>query len=136
MLTVEIPNSSNEFIKTEFDLVEFKKNLNDLKLIWQNTFQCKVSRTFSKFKYLLAKSDAEIIEKMGEIFSEKFVENYGIENLKNKFQISKNLTYKILDLLLDYIKWSYNFENKEFENITLEKFGLECCYSCKSENKT
>ncbi|MES2806258.1 MAG: hypothetical protein V4652_11890 [Bacteroidota bacterium] len=136
LLTVEIPNSSNEFIKTEFDLVEFKKNLNDLKLIWQNTFQCKVSRTFSKFKYLLAKSDAEIIEKMGEIFSEKFVENYGIENLKNKFQISKNLTYKILDLLLDYIKWSYNFENKEFENITLEKFGLECCYSCKSENKT
>ncbi len=135
MLTVEIPNSSNEFLKTEFDLVEFKKNLNELKLIWQNTFQCKVSRTFSKFKYLLAKSDAEIIEKMGEIFSEKFVENYGMQNLKNKFQISKDLTYKIINLLLDYIKWSYNFENKSFENITLEKFGLECCYSCRNEDK-
>lgn len=135
LLAIEIPNSNTKHLDSEFDLENFKIKLNELKLIWQNTFQCKVSRTFSKFKYLLTKSDAEIISKMGEIFSKEFVENYGMVNLKNKFEISKNLSYKIIELLLDYIKWTYKLENKDFNNLTLETFGLECCYSCKSENK-
>ena len=32
--------------------------------------------------------------------------SYDIQRvLKDKFQISKNLTYKLIDLLLEYIKW-------------------------------
>lgn len=135
LLVIEIPNSNIKHLESEFDLENFKIKLNELKLMWQNTFQCKVSRTFSKFKYLLTKTDAEIISKMGDIFSKEFVENYGIVNLKNKFEISKNLSYKIIELLLDYIKWTYKLENKDFNNLTLETYGLECCYFCKSENK-
>lgn len=133
LLVVEIPNSTNLYLKENFDLEKFKIELTEIKLAWQNTFQCKVSRTFSKFKYLLAKSDEEITTKMGEIFSQDFVKNYGIENLKDKFQISKNLTYKLIDLLLDYIKWTYKADNKSFDALTLEKFGLECCHICKNE---
>lgn len=133
LLAIEIPNSNIRNVDSEFNLENFKINLNEIKLIWNNTFQCKVSRTFSKFKYLLAKSDQEIITKMSEIFSEKFVENYGIEKLKGKFEISKVLSYKLIELILDYIKWTYKLETKDFDIVTLEKFGLECCYSCEKD---
>ena len=135
LLVIYIPNSTSRHLEEKFDVESFRIELNDLKLVWQNTFQCKVSRTFSKFKYLLAKSDEEIIGKMGEIFSENFVKNYGLNNLKNKFEISKTLTYRLIELLLEYIKWTYNLENKDFNILTLEKFGLECCHSCKTETE-
>lgn len=136
LLIVEIPNSTNLHLKANFDIEKFRSEITKLKLVWQNTFQCKVSRTFSKFKYLLTKSDEEIVNKMGEIFSENFVKNYGINNLKDKFQISKKLTYELIDLLLEYIKWTYKADNKNFDELTLEKFGLECCHTCKNEEMT
>jgi len=56
--------------------------------------------------------------------------------LKDKFQISKKLTYELIDLLLEYIKWTYKAENKNFDELTLEKFGLECCHTCKNIEMT
>lgn len=135
ILVIEIPNSSNNNLKREFDLQKFKEKINVLKEKWYNSFQCKVSRTFAKFKHLLKKSDDEIREKMTELFSEQFADNYGIENLRKKFEISKNLNYQIISELLEYFKWTYKIDIKDFDNLTLEKFGLECCNNCKNEDK-
>jgi hypothetical protein len=56
-----------------------------------------------------------------------------MDNLKEKFKICKDLTYKVIELLLEFIKWTHKLENKYFNNLTLEQFGLECFYSCKNE---
>ena len=133
LLIFEAKNSNNHLQKQYFDINNFKKELEETKLHWQNTFQSKVSRTFAKFKFLSEKSDTEIIQKMSEIFTPEFTENYGIKNLREKFELSKKYTYKIIELILEYIKWTFNLDKKEFDNPTLEKFGLECCNSCKNE---
>jgi len=70
---------------------------------------------------------------MSEIFTPEFTENYGIKNLREKFELSKKYTYKIIELILEYIKWTFNLDKKEFDNPTIEIFGLECCNSCKNE---
>lgn len=71
---------------------------------------------------------------MTEVFSSVFVENYGIDNFKEKFKLSKIYTYKIIELIIEYLKWNYNLEDKKFDKITLEQFGLECCYFCKKSD--
>ncbi len=136
ILVVEIPNSSKEQLIEEFDIKGFKERITALKTKWRNYFPCKVSRTFSKYKYLLRKSDEEIKSKMTELFTEHFADNYGIENLKNKFLISKRINNEVISELLEYFKWTYEIDNKEFDILTLEKFGLECCNSCKREAKS
>lgn len=133
LLVFEVPNSTNKFLQKDFDLEDFKNKLEELKVQWYNTFQCKVSRTFAKFKYLLNHKDEEIDAKMSEIFSENFVTNYGLENLKEKLFISKEINFKLIDLLLEYIKWTLDINSKEFHSLTLEQFGLECCHSCRNE---
>ena len=56
-----------------------------------------------------------------------------MDRLKNLFKQAKNIKYEIMVNMLDYFKWTYNLKEKDFGNITLEKFGLVCCGSCKKE---
>ena len=135
ILVVEMPNSSSQFTAKEFDLSGFKERLNNLKDEWYNSFQCKVSRKFAKFKYLLNKTDDEIHQKMSDLFAPEFTDNYGLENLKRKFEISKRINNQIISELLEYFKWTYKIEEKKFDALTLEKFGLKCCSFCEAENR-
>lgn len=139
ILVVEVPNSSSEELQTEFDLEEFKEKINVLKAKWDYEFQSKTAVKFSKWKHLLTASDDEINDKMTEVLrsdryrSEDFIANYGIDKLKNKFAIAKKLNNEIMSELLTYFKWTYNIDSKDFDTLTLEKFGLKCCYHCNSK---
>ncbi len=135
-LIMEMPNSHRVFANTNFTYSEFVKKMEDLKLQFDNSFSCPVTRTLSKFQYLLNMSDYDIAKKLGEIFSADFVKNYGIENVKEKLSISKKIKYQVIELILDYFRWTYKFDNKIFDVTTLEQFGLECCGGClKKENQ-
>lgn len=125
------PNSNSVVTEEVFNQEEFLKKIEHLKKLYDNTFSCKVSRTLSKFDYLLRKTNSEIQEKMEEIFSPEFLENYGMKNLKEKLKISRDIKIKIMAQLLDYFKWNYKINEKSFNNTTLEQFGLDCCGSCK-----
>lgn len=130
-LILELPNSQGIFTDSEFDHSEFLKKLDHLKTHFDNVFSCQVLKTLSKFQYLLTKPDSFINEKLSEIISPNFVTNYGLENIKEKLLYSRKIKFDLTQLLLDYFKWTYNFKNKSFDKITLEKFGLECCVGCK-----
>lgn len=129
-LIEEIPNSNIVESTGEFDYKIFLKNLEHLKLLFDNLFSCNVSRTLSKFQYLLNKSDSEIEKKMSEIFSNVFVENYGLEKVKEKLKSSKFIKTELMKNLIEYFKWNFNFSDKSFDKISLEQFGLICCGSC------
>lgn len=133
ILIVEAKNSNNQSIKHSFDVNAFKKELKEAKLQWQNVFNCKTNRIIAKFKNLENKSDEEISDKMTQVFSSTFVKNYKIRNFRDKFSTSKKLTRPIIKLILEYLKWSYNLDTKDFDKITLENFGLQCCYVCKKK---
>lgn len=132
-LITELDNTSNSQINISFDYETFLNNLEHLLNTYDNKFPCRNTKILSKFDYLINKSDKEIYEKITELFSDVFVENFGMSRLKNLFKDSKNIKYDLISNLLEYFKWTFNLTEKNFENITLEKFGLECCGGCKKD---
>jgi|688.fasta_scaffold496777_1 hypothetical protein len=133
-LITEIPNSKDEKVEL-FDYNSFLLNLDHLQKKHENIFSCKTTRILSKFDYLIDKKDDEIREKISELFSDVFIENYGMDKLKNLFRQAKSIKYEIMDNLLTYFKWTYKLKEKDFDYITLEKFGLVCCGGCKKNQK-
>lgn len=135
-LIKRLPNSNNVMQELEFDLSAFQKEIIHLKAIYDNQFPCKTTRILSKFDYLLRKSDFEIEEKIGEVFSSKFIQNYGMKKLKEKFKIARDVKVKIIEELLKYFKYSFSSHDKDFNKITLDDFGLELCGACKEKKNS
>ena len=130
-LITDIKNSSDKQIEETFENDTFLANLEHLVKKHENTFSCKTTRILSKFDFLAEKTDAEIKLKISELFSDVFIENYGMDRLKTLFKQSKNIKYDIIKNLLYYFKWTYKLKEKNFDTITLENFGLVCCGGCK-----
>jgi hypothetical protein len=133
-LVLELGNSSTYELDLAFDYDRFKENINIIKKKRTNRLQCKVTRTLAKFDYLVSKSDSEITLKVSEIFSNKFIENYGLKNLKELFSFSRNLKRELLENLTNYFKWSFNNKLLAIDNRSLEQFGLECCHKCQENS--
>lgn len=87
----------------------------------------------SKFDYLLCNSDIEITTKITELFTTEFITNYGIDRIKQLFIICKRIKTEVMNSLIDYFKWTYRSILHGIDTITLEHFGLECCYSCRKK---
>ena len=132
-LVLELDNSNTYEINLAFDYNQFKENISIIKKKRTNRFQCKIARTLAKFDYLLKKSDNEIRTKISEIYSNQFVENYGMNNLKELFRDSQSLKRELLDNLTNYFKWTFDNKSLEIDNNSLDKFGLECCSKCKED---
>lgn len=124
-------NSNISMLDRSFDMTEFEKKLEKHIENYYAIFSCKVLKTLSKFKHLSIRSDEEIEIALSEVFSPEFVKNYGINAVRNKFRIAKEIVNSILQLLIEYFKWTYNLNSREFSSIALENFGLECCEFCK-----
>jgi hypothetical protein len=135
-LITEIKNSNDINVDDQFDYENFLKNLDHLIKMHQNVFSCQTTRILSKFDYLLDKSDSEIKEKIKELFSDIFIENFGLDRLKILFRQSKIIKFDLMSNLLNYFKWNYKLKDKNFDNLLLEKFGLVCCEGCKKINLT
>ncbi len=129
-LVLELSNSNIHEIENSFDYSRFLNNIINIKKRRANKFQCKITRTLSKFDYLIHKSDEEIIFKIVELFSVRFVENYGLENIKELFKYSIKLKKELMRNLIEYFKWTYKNKNVSIDELTLNKFGLECCSKC------
>jgi len=134
LFIIKQPNSKYDSVDSNYDAEKTKQKLELLKNEWNRHFPCRTTKIIAKFKHLLNRSDEEINSKITELFSDVFITNYGLHKLKNKFSISRTLTNEIIKLLLEHIKWTYKLEDKNFDNATLEKFGLECCLGCAKEN--
>lgn len=91
LLIIEQPNSTIREVKNSYDYENTKRAVNKLKYEWQKNFTCGVTKTIAKFKHLSTKTDEEIKAKISELFSNVFIDNYGIDKLKSKFQLSKKL---------------------------------------------
>jgi hypothetical protein len=132
-LVLELDNSNSYELNIAFNYNEFKDNISIIKKKRMNRFQCKTSRFLSKYDYLLNKSDSKIRAKISEVFSDQFVENYGLNNLKELFMYSISLKKELFENLTSYFRWSYKNQNLAIDSHSLDRFGLECCNKC-SEN--
>jgi hypothetical protein len=72
---------------------------------------------------------------MTQIFSSEFTKNYGVDNVRSFLKEYRVIKFEVIQNLINYFKWSYKSDNREFDNATLEDFGLKCCSSCQRDNK-
>jgi hypothetical protein len=134
-LIKNIDNSGNILIEQQFDFQEFLKTLEKCIKLKESLLQCEVNRKLAKFDYLINRSDAEIKEKMTQIFSSEFTNNYGIEKIRKLLTEYRVIKFEVMQNLINYFNWSYKSNNEEFDNTTLDDFGLKCCGSCKTNHK-
>lgn len=130
-LVRRLPNSSRASLDVAFDKESMLKRLGELKEGYNTIFSCPVLRKLSKFSGLRLQSEEEIKLKLNEIFEPGFVKNYGIKNVLNKLDWSHKIKTEIIQLILDYYKWTYDLPGKAFNHLTLDHFGLRCCNKCK-----
>lgn len=136
LLIVEKPNTGISNVDRSFDVEEFQRRIQELKNRWNNAFTCPVHRTLAKQRYLFNREEEMIRERMKTVFSENFVGNFGMKNIEDKIRISKEISREILRLLEEYIKWTLGLdvENKNFDLLILEQFGLSCCRLCGNQH--
>lgn len=89
-------------------------------------------RLISKYSYLLYREESEIRDVSVDIdmLDPNFIENYGMVNLKEKFRLARKIKFKIIQEILNFFRWNFNFKTHKFSELTLENFGLQCCLNC------
>lgn len=127
-------NSQSKKEDYSLDRETLIKELNSLVYDYKLHFPCPTTRKIAKWHGLISEPDIKIKDKLTELFSEEFINGYGLEKAKEKLSKSKNITNEVIKNLIDHFKWSYSLSNKDFKEITLENFGLVCCNHCKQNS--
>lgn len=128
-MTEITPNSKALNSDFSFDLAEFNREIRELKIEWETLFPCKNTHILAKHNYLISKSEDEVKKTLSQIFSPRFVINFGEDRVKKTFSDGYRISNRIVALLIDYLKW--NFRNEEGLDIpSLESFGLVLCNAC------
>jgi hypothetical protein len=94
----------------------------------------------SRYDFLVNRSDEEIKDSIDRSInegylknvSEVFIDNYTIAKLKKFWQKHRELKSEAFNLLIEYFKWSYNYEGTTFDEVFLEDFNLKACNLCYS----
>ena len=91
----------------------------------------------SKYDFLYDKADdSEIYTKLSKIINsnpeiKSFIKMYKMKNLKNFWKTHFLLRKDAINNIFEFIKWKYNFAEKEFKPTFLEDYNIELCHACK-----
>jgi hypothetical protein len=130
ILVLEVKNSSIKTIDYSFDIISFKKELAQLLSEFSDKFRVSEAQKVAKHSYLAKESDAVIFNKLKGILPKTPITDKNFSGIVDNLKFARKITRQILNLLKGYLKWTYGLSNKDFNEITLENFGLECCKSC------
>ncbi|TRX01348.1 hypothetical protein [Flavobacterium gawalongense] len=127
-------NSGTIESEESFDINNFNESISHLIKTRENMLQCEVHRKLANLDFLSNKNESVIRKSINEHFSENFMTNFGYENLLLFWKKYRALKFELMQLLLQYFKWTYKYENKDFDKASLEDFGLKCCSKCKERS--
>ena len=124
---------------TKFDYENTMKNLNDI--LYRRYEICNFNKSFllAKYNYLYNKTDEEIIKKIEELDIIERLNDVGIDAIRRFLKGCHDLNSEAKKIITEYIKYKYNFNEKEFDPKFLEEYNFEACRSCErtfSEEKT
>ena len=130
ILVMDKKNSNIKALEYSFDVIPFKKELSQLLYDYADKFRVPEAQKVAKFSYLAKESDTVILNKLKEILPKTPITDKNFSGIVDDLQFAQKVISQILNLLKGYLKWTYGLPNKDFDEITLEHFGLECCQSC------
>jgi hypothetical protein len=130
ILVLDKKNTNVKTIDYSFDVITFKKELTQLLNDYADKFRVSEAQRVAKHSYLFKESDAVILNKLKEILPKTPITDKNFPRIVDDLHFARKIIVQILNLLKGYLKWTYGLPNKDFDKITLEHFGLECCQSC------
>jgi hypothetical protein len=130
ILVLDKKNTNVKTIDYSFDMITFKKELTQLLNDYADKFRVSEAQRVAKHSYLFKESDAVILNKLKEILPKTPITDKNFPRIVDDLHFARKIIVQILNLLKGYLKWTYGLPNKDFDKITLEHFGLECCQSC------
>ena len=139
---IEKKSKGNVETKKSFDHDKFIIGIAEL--LKKRDFICN-SRTLqnlSKYDFLVNRDNLDISKYITESIeegylknvSDVFINNYGLEKLKDFWNKHRKLKREAFKLLSNYLKWTYNYEKKTFNEILLDDFNLKACNLCYEKN--
>lgn len=134
LLIREANNTGSTEMPYSFSITSFKIQLSELlnrriKLLKnRNPFREKLAA----YDFLLFKSDLKVYEITIEKFGWDTVQKYGIESFKIFWQRHYDIKKELIHLLIEFFKWTYDFKDKNFDEIDLVTLGFECCKLCEA----
>tara|TARA_R110001606_G_scaffold364204_1_gene518556 strand:+ start:8283 stop:9227 length:945 start_codon:yes stop_codon:yes gene_type:complete len=136
-LVEEKPNSGYDEKVVSFNVDEFYNTIEQCVSYKRNALNCKEKRILGKWVGMLNKSDSEIKNKVIELLGVNFYYNYGLENIKDLWRsYSKVKNGILMKNLIEYFKWTYKANNRNYDKITLENFNMSCCGNCNETNNS
>lgn len=132
-----IEHSGSISINSQFTLEFFLNTLEECVIKTELILQHKPYwyKKLLKHDYLIERDDLYIREKMKSVFHKEYslleiikIKEFLIEYRKIKEIVIKNL--------IDYFMWTFKKGIIDFDKITFENFGVECCRFCETENNS
>lgn len=133
ILVLEKSNSSNLEIEDSFDVLAFKASLEDLLKEYSNHFIVYEAQMVAKHRHCVDWSKVKILNKLEEIIPQTPISDKNYDAILEDMRFAFDIIRQITILLKGYIKWTYDFANKNFDSIILEDFGLVCCKACSGK---
>lgn len=139
---IEKKSTGNIEIKKSFNHNDFIIEIAEL--LKKRDFICnsRTMQNLSKFDFLVNKKDEEILRQIKNSIEQGylknvepvFIDNYGLKELKVFWNNHIELKRKASNLLSEYFKWTYNYDQETFDEIFLENFNLKACNLCYKNN--
>lgn len=131
-----IPNTGSGLIDGEFNFDLYLIKLNNIIKQIDEEFNGHDWRKFSKYDWLVNKTNSEIEEFINQRYSDiDLIERFGINKIKEKLATARKLKLELINSLKLYLRWHYNFSAIDFNEKSLDDFGLECCKNCEKQKK-
>jgi hypothetical protein len=139
-------NSGVYEVNQSFEINDFNRNVSELleerKLLCKNQDEYYI---LGNFDYLFDKSDSEFSSILSDLImyghlpliDSQFINEHGnwnnFEKIKMFLKKHREIKLKIIEMIIEMIKFKYNNHDFQMEHETLEDFNFECCSICKRE---
>ena len=136
-LIVSKPNGGVSIQNSDFDMQKFYKTINQCVQYKRSHLNSYEKRVLGKWEGIQNKSDEEIREKVIELIGVDYLNNYGLDNIKNLWRnYAKVKRGVLLKNLVEYFKWTFINNSKIYDRVVLEDFNLKCCKGCEKTEET
>lgn len=129
-LIANIKNSTYEISKKYYNLINVQNKVREYVRKYKIQFNNRTILNLMIYSHYVNFSKKVIEQKITELTSDVFLENYGFEKLINEFRDANRIKYVIMEELKLYINFRCGFKSNNFSEEVLESYGLVCCKAC------
>lgn len=129
-LIVSRKNSTYSHSRKYYSLLNIQNTIRNYRRIYKRRFDNKAILNLMNYSYYQYAPKSVIEQRVSELTSDVFINNYGYEMLMNDFKEANRIKSIIIEELKLFINFRCGFQSNDFSKKVLESYGLVCCKAC------